>query len=143
MTSAVERSLYGDRTILNRYNDDTGETTEGWADLAHEAVRAMNHLTIFVDEGIPAPVVYSVLGNVAGLAGMLPQLCTQLANGLAKSLDHFDVYDTKQEPAITAQEAGELLGTAAALAAQLADALNAAQSAVNSQGYNAPGGSED
>lgn len=139
MTAQIERVLYSDRTLGNYENPATGETEPGWADLAYEAIRGMNHITgggAAYDQGIPAPVVYRVLGNLSGMAHMLPQLMEQLANGLTRSLDHFDVYDNKQEPSLSVQAAAELLANAGVHAMRMADALAAAQVAINSQGYN-------
>jgi hypothetical protein len=137
MTAHIERVLYGDRTIGNYDNPATGESEPGWADLAYESIRAMNHITMGTGgEGIPAPVVYGALGNLAGMAHMLPQLMEQLANGLATSLEHFDVYDNKQEPSLSVQAAAEQLANAGVHAMRMAEALSAAQVAINSQGYN-------
>lgn len=146
MSAQIERTLYsgtlqslsGDRTLTRYYDERSGEEHDGWADIAHEAVRAMNHITSSGSggEGIPAPVAYSVLGNLAGLAEMLPQLFRQLANGLQTSLDNFDVYDSKQDPQVSVIEAGTHLENAVAHAQRMAEALAAAQVAINSQGYN-------
>lgn len=134
MTDAhVTKVLYGDRTLTG-HDDADGERVEGWADVAYEAIRAMNHITNTAD-GIPAPVAYSVLGNLTGVAGMLPQLLEQLASGLERSLTEFDVYDHKREPAESVAAAQEALRTGRALASQLSDALSRAQVEINSQGW--------
>lgn len=136
----IHRKLYGDRTLLRSEDPATGDSRDGWADIAHEAVRAMNHLTSgYGREGdsIPAPVVYDVLGNLAGLAHMLPQLCEQLAGGLAASLEELNVYDDKRDPAESVAEARQALLRAASYAGDLAAQLDQAQVAINSQGYNA------
>lgn len=148
MSANIERTLYTgtlpsmntDRPLTSSYDERTGESVDGWADIAHEAVRAMNHITSSGGggEGIPAPVAYTVLGNLSGMAEMLPQLFRQLANGLQTSLDNFDVYDHKQDPQVSAIEAGTHLENAVAHAQRLADELSAAQVAINSQGYNTP-----
>jgi hypothetical protein len=140
MSADIENVLHGDLTLTRRYSEATGDSHEGWADVAYESVRAMNHITgggAAYAQGIPAPVVYTVLGNLSGMANMLPQLMEQLANGLVRSLDNFAVYDNKQEPSLSAQEAAELLASAGVHAMRMADALSAAQVAINSQGYNA------
>lgn len=134
MTADITRLLYSDRTLLSEYDPETGEDREGWADLAHEAIRAMNHLTNS-PHAIPAPVAYRVLGNLSGIAHMLPQLCEQLTRGLAKSLSEFDVYDTKRDATESVSDAVSNLEQAAANARTLADRLDAAQVAINSQGY--------
>ena len=134
MSAHVERLLYGDRTIRNRYDDESGEDIAGWPDVAYEAIRASNHITLGAT--VPAPVAYAVLGNLSGVAGMLPQLCRQLAHGLRVSLDEFDVYDSKGDPAASVDEATAALMKAAEISEQLSAQLAAAQSAINSQGYN-------
>lgn len=142
MTARVERVLYSDRTLLSQYDDETREDQPGWADVAHEAIRAMNHITNSTGgQGIPAPVVYSVLGNLSGVAGMLPQLVDQLASGLGESLDAFNVYDNKRDPADSVAEAVEALAEAGVHAQRAAAALSRAQVAINSQGYNDAAGS--
>lgn len=136
MSSNVERILYGDRTLNRYYDDATDESKEGWADIAHEAVRAMNHITSGTrGQGIPAPVAYATLGNLRGMADMLPQLFEQLSRGLVQSLDNFNVYDRKQDATASVEEAGRALLAATAAAEQMAAALSAAQVALNSQGY--------
>lgn len=140
MSATIERVLYGDRTITRHYDDATGDSVDGWADVAYEAVRAMNHITNSAHP-IPAPVAYSVLGNVSGMAGMLPQLCDQLVRGLEASLTaaDFEIYDNNGEPAASVAAAQADLERAAALARQAAEAFAAAQVAINSQGYNSGG----
>jgi hypothetical protein len=49
------------------------------ADTAAEAVRALNHATVFADGGLTGPGdVYDVLGSLATLAARLPQALSQL-----------------------------------------------------------------
>ena len=140
MTTDVESILYGERTLLPYEDERTGVRTEGWADLANESIRAMNHITSSPGSGgaIPAPTAYRVLGNLSALAEKLPQLFEQLRNGLAASLDVLDVYDTKQDPRLSVLEAGEQLQAAALHAQRLADVLGKAQTAIAWQGYNEP-----
>jgi hypothetical protein len=133
-TPAVTRSLYDDRALLRGEDPAMGEEVDGWAELAQTAVRAMNHIT--GGQPIPAPVPYSLLGNLSGLAHMLPQLCQQLADGLQRSLTEFDVYDDNRSPAQSATEARIALATAEEQVQVLAAALDVAQVAINSQGYN-------
>lgn len=130
----VTSVLYGDRTLLARDDNATGERIEGWADVAYEAIRGMNHITSSGD-AIPAPVAYSVLGNISGAAHMLTQLCDQLGRGLERSLSEFDVYDDKRDPEASVAAAVDHLRTAQALAKQLGAALGDAQVEINSQGY--------
>lgn len=147
MSAKIERVTYHgtlpsdptERTLTRSYGDDDRGERDGWADIAHEAVRAMNHITSSPgDEGIPAPVVYSALGNLASVAQMLPQLFRQLANGLETSLEHFDVYDDKGDPRLSALTAGTHLQNAVTHAQRMAEELGSAQTAINSQGYNLP-----
>lgn len=53
------------------------------ADNAYDALRTMAHLTRATH---PAPEVYRILGNLKNLGSFLPQISTQLAQGLVKSL---------------------------------------------------------
>jgi len=150
MTAKIEQLTYqGDlrsssepnpaRTLVAFEDPETGDIFDGWAEVAHEAVRAMNHLTSsYGRHPIPAPVAYSVLGNLAGIAYMLPQLTQQLAGGLEESLNSFDVYDNNGDPATSVALAGAELAQAGRLARELADALSAAQATIAQQGYNDP-----
>lgn len=148
MSAQIERAVYtgtlstenGDRTLITYYDPQAHEDRDGWAEIAHEAVRAMNHITSSGSggEGIPAPVAYTVLGSLSSLAEMLPQLFRQLANGVQTSLEHFDVYDHRQDPQVSAIEAGTHLENAIAHAQRMADELSQAQSALKDQGYNSP-----
>lgn len=138
MTARIESVLYGDRSMGTFEHPETGENEPGWAELVYEAIRALNHITssrATYEEGIPAPVAYRALGDLAQAASILPQLTEQLGEGLVRSLEHFDVYDDKREPALSVQVAAEHLATAAVEALRLAASLSAAQTALNSQGY--------
>lgn len=147
MSAQIERTVYtgtlptenGDRTLISYYDAQAHEDRDGWAEIAHEAVRAMNHITSGGGgEGIPAPVAYTVIGSLSGMAEMLPQLFRQLANGVERSLQHFDVYDHRQDPRISAIEAGTHLENAVAHAQRMAEELGKAQSVLRDQGYNTP-----
>jgi len=62
----------------------TGEAAR-CADTAAEAVRALNHATVFTDGGLTGPSdVYDVLGSLALLAARLPQALSQLQTYLAR-----------------------------------------------------------
>lgn len=114
------------------HDDETPEVIQR-ADDAYEAIRAINHLTINA-RSLPAPLVYSVLGNLKALG--LEQACQQLASGLGKSLDTHDVYeDDGGDPVQSIATATDHLTRAAALAAQLGEELAQAQNAINRQGY--------
>lgn len=103
------------------------------ADAIYEAVRAICHQS----QTHPAPTVYRVLGNLKGATGhMLAQALTQLAAGLERSLNEYDIYEYEDKnPAESVATAAEHMRTAAALAAQLGDHLAEAQSAIAGQGY--------
>lgn len=107
------------------------------AETAHEAIRSINHETIFVSDGIPAPVVYRVLGELKTAGGYgLNQALAQLARGLERSLDGYDVVeDDGGDPRESVLEAAEALGRAADLANQIGRLLDQAQSAIAGQGY--------
>ncbi|GAA1772171.1 hypothetical protein [Agromyces humatus] len=117
--------------------DDEIPTAVARADDAYEAVRALNHATLATT--LPAPVVYDVLGNLKGVGHMLPQALNQMARGLGKSLEEYDVYeDGGGDPVQSVAAAVDHLTEAARLAAALGVALEAAQSAITGQGYRAP-----
>lgn len=100
---------------------------------ARESIRAINHTTPAV---LPAPFVYDVLGELKGVGNMLPQALTQIAAGLGRSLDEFDMYeDDGSDPAQSVAIARGHLKRAAELASQFGDELEAAQSAISRQGY--------
>lgn len=103
------------------------------ADEIYENLRALAHLTANVN---PAPVVYSVLGNIKAIGHMLPQSLAQMSAGLGRSLNDFDVYeDDGSDPVASVAEAVDHLTRAAALAAELGAELSKAQTAINKQGY--------
>jgi hypothetical protein len=102
------------------------------AEDAYNAVRALNHHTLC--GALPAPAVYAVLGNLKLLG--LAQALDQLGRGLAESLAAYRVYeDDGSDPAQSVALAGARLAEAAVHAAQLAALLEAAQCAINRQGY--------
>ena len=105
------------------------------ADAAYEAIRTLNHGTY---RTIPAPLAYSLLGNLAGAGHGLAQLLGQINTGLSKSLTEYDVYDRNRDPAESVDMTAEALDSAAELAAQLGELLSTAQGAINLQGYNLP-----
>lgn len=110
---------------------------EAAAEAAYEAIRSINHETIFVTGGIPAPVIYRVLGELKTAGGYgLNQALDQLARGLERSLDNYDVVeDDGRDPGESVLEATEALGRAADLASQIGRLLDQAQSAIARQGY--------
>lgn len=88
----------------------------------------------------PAPVVYGVLGNLKTIGQFLPETCTQLAQGLVKSLDDYDVTEGDgTDPAESIMRAREHLSRAAELAEQLGAELAKAQEALSRQECRIPG----
>jgi hypothetical protein len=102
------------------------------ADTAHEAIRSINHLTRGT---VPAPLAYSILGNLKNVGHLLPQALGQIGAGLERSLTEYDVYDRDREPAESVALAQDYLEQAATKAAEMGQLLEKAQSAINSQGY--------
>lgn len=130
-TAHVENLLYGGRTLVG-YTEE-GERVSGWAEVAFESIRAINHLTLHGP--IPAPTAYRILGDLKGVGHLLPQALEQLARGLQASLEAFDVYDHRRNPRESVAEAIGLLTRAARKAADLGQLLEDAQTAISEQGY--------
>jgi len=107
------------------------------AEAAYEAVRSINHRTIWLSDGLPAPAVYWVLAELkSALGNGARQALEQLGRGLAQSLDHYEVYeDDGRDPAASVEAAGAALRAAADLAGQIGVLLDAAQVAIAGQGY--------
>ena len=134
---------------------------------AYEAIRSINHATIFTGDGIPAPVVYRVLGFLQSAAGYgMAQALGQLARGLERSLSTFDVYeddgrppalahrprarartfstsdvseDAGRDPAYSGARAVNALTDAADLLQHVGPLLDNAQAAISRQGYRTQG----
>lgn len=132
-TVHVENLLYGGRTLVGHTED--GERIAGWPEVAHEAIRAINHLTSHGP--IPAPTAYRILGDLKGLGHLLPQALEQLCRGLQASLEAFDVHDHRCDPGASVSDAIALLARAARKAADLGHLLEDAQAAISEQGYHA------
>ena len=130
-TVHVENLLYGGRTLVG-YTEE-GDRVAGWAEVAYESIRAINHLTLHVP--IPAPTAYRILGDLKGVGHLLPQALEQLARGLQASLEAFDVYDHRRDPGESVTEAIGLPCRAARKAADLGQLLEDAQAAISEQGY--------
>lgn len=107
------------------------------AEAAYEAIRSINHRTIWLSDGLPAPAVYWVLAELkSGLGYGAQQALEQLTRGLVESLDQYNVYeDDGRDPAASVQAASEALLAAAGLAGQIGTLLDAAQQAIAGQGY--------
>ena len=130
-TVHVENLLYGGRTLVG--HTEEGERIAGWPEVAHEAIRAINHLT--AHSPIPAPTAYRILGDLKGVGHLLPQALEKLCRGLRASLAAFDVYDHSRELAESEMDAVALLARASRKAADLGQLLEDAQAAIADQGY--------
>ena len=120
-------------------SDRTG--VEQDAQEAYEAIRSINHATIFTGDGIPAPVIYRVLGFLqsAGGYGMV-QAVEQLARGLERSLSTYDVCeDDGRDPAVSVARAAHAMGEAVELLQRVGRLLGDAQAAISRQGYRTRG----
>ena len=108
---------------------------------AYEAVRSINHATIFTGDGIPAPVVYRVLGFLQSAGGYgMAQALGQLVRGLERSMSTYDVYeDDGRDPADSVAHAINALTDAADLLQRVGRLLDDAQAAISRQGYRAQG----
>ena len=118
------------------------QATIALAEITAEAVRVLNHATR--DPGaITEPfTLYAVTGNLAALAGRLPQLCEQLAGWLARESAAGRLADDHGRPVLTAIEPARFqLAAAAGLADELGMAFGAAQGAAAR--LKRPDGGED
>lgn len=104
---------------------------------AYEAIRRINHTTIFTADGIPAPVVYRMLSFLQSAGGYgLAQALGQLARGLERSLATHDVYeDDGRDPAESVAYAVNAITDAIALLQRVGPLLDDAQAAISRQGY--------
>ncbi len=127
----VDNLLYGGRSLVGF--TDEGERIDGWPEVAHEAIRAINHLT--GHEPIPAPTAHRILGDLKGVGHLLPQALEQLCRGLQASLTASDVYDHRRHPAESVMDAVALLARASRKAADLGQLLEDAQAVLSGQGY--------
>ena len=132
-TVHVENLLYGGRTLVG--HTEEGERIAGWPEVAYEAIRAINYLTSLGP--IPASTACRVLGDLKGVGHLLPQALEQLCRGLQASLEAFDVYDHRRDPAASVSDAIALLARAARKASDLGQLLEDAQTAISEQGYHA------
>ncbi len=113
--ASVENLLYSGRALVGF--TDEGERIAGWPEVAHESIRAINHLTSHGP--IPAPTAYTILGDLKGVGHLLPQALEQLCRGMQASLTAFDVYDHGRDPAESVMDAVALLARASRKAADL------------------------
>lgn len=119
-------------------SDPDEATLTAVAEQAAEAIRTLNHRTVFGD--MPAPLVYDLLGELQAVAGRMPQLLQQCGQGLARSLDRYEVYeDDGGSPLDSIASATDHLGNAAALLEQAGVELDRARNAIRGQGYRDAG----
>ncbi|WP_433718626.1 hypothetical protein [Microbacterium laevaniformans] len=106
------------------------------ADDAFDAVRAMNHGTIWESQYVAPPTPYRLLGNLSTAGGHgLAQLLGQLADRLDESAARDDLYDAEGgDPGLAAATAVALLRDSAERARAVGVLLDRAQSAVASVG---------
>lgn len=111
------------------------------AQAAYEAIRSINHATILTGEGIPAPVVYRVLGFLQSAGGYgLAQALSQLARGLERSSSTYDVCeDDGRDPVDSIDHAVNALTDAAEQLQRVGPLLDQDQAAISHQGYRATG----
>jgi hypothetical protein len=107
------------------------------AEAAYEAIRSINHATIFTGDGIPAPVAYRVLGFLQSAGGYgIAQALGQLARGLERSLSTYDVYeDDGRDPVDSVAHAVNALTDAVVLLQRVGPLLDTAQATIARQGY--------
>jgi hypothetical protein len=104
------------------------------ADEAYEIIKSIARRTY--GGSIPAPVIYALVGNLKSAGGYtLAEALANMARGLQASLTTHDVYDDDGDPTANADQAAAELRAAAKLAEQIGRHLDAAQSAINRQGY--------
>lgn len=106
----------------------------GYAYAAAEATRALAELTR--GRPVPATLLNHLLGNLQCVARTLPQLFGQLGDGLQESLHVHDVFDRDGDAQQNVINARAYLVEAAELAREIADQLEAAQSAIALQGHH-------
>lgn len=114
-----------------------GSRIERDAQDAYEAIRRINHNTIFGGDGIPAPVVYRALSFLQSAGGYgLAQALDQLGRGLQRSLATHDVYeDDGRNPTESVAHAVAAMNEAITLLERVGPLLDVAQAAIARQGY--------
>jgi hypothetical protein len=119
-------------------DNEEPRTVRDDADDAYNAIRAICHSLPY---SLPGPTAYSILGNLKLAGGhMLRDLLAGMTSGLSRSLIDFDNYmDDKSDPALAVAKAIVHLDRARALAAEVGQELEKAQSEVARLGYRTPG----
>ena len=120
-----------------RTESPTGTLTEtDLAESAYESIRAINHRTIHT-RPIPAPEIYTILGNLKLAGPGLGQALHQLALALRLSLTTHDVYeDDGSDPVTRAESAIDDMQAAASHATSIGDLLSSAQTTLAGQAYH-------
>ena len=138
MSTEIERRIHHGRTLCG-HEEEHDERVAGWPEVAYGSLRAINHLT-HSPAPIPAPVLYDVLGNLAGVGNALPQALGQLADGLTRSLAQFDVTEARPgaDPQDNVRRAVAAMRAAAEHAEHLGSLLEEAQSAIAGQDATTP-----
>ena len=113
---------------------DTRPRAVQYAEDAYESLRAINHLRLYPT---PAPVLYSVLGDLKSVGSMLGEALGNLGVGLTGSLEVYDVReDDGGDPVARAADAVAHMTRAQELARQIYAELDAAQSAIARQSFS-------
>lgn len=114
----------------------TAKTPAQLADTAGDAIRALNHVTLSTRPDWEYPGdAYSVVGNLAYMAGMLPQAIEQIAQHI-KNLEGQDRLKSDRDTLAADLEAAYAgLTIAAGAADTLCGALNRAQSGLGAVAY--------
>lgn len=114
------------------------EQTHPLAEYAEEVYQATRSMCHEPAGALPAPTLYEILGSLYAGAHALPQALDQMAYGLKRSLTEYEVteYDEGKNPTESVLKATGHLSRAGELAAELGRELEAAQLAINGQGYS-------
>lgn len=114
----------------------TDKTPAQFADTAGDAIRALNHATLGrqADWEYPGDA-YSVVGNLAYMAGMLPQAIEQVAKHLKRLEEEDHLKSDRDTLAADLEAAYAGLTIAAGAAETLRGALDRAQSGLGTVAY--------
>lgn len=125
---------------LNHNSERQRQAANDACKAAHTLARTANRSAARV---IPAPVAYDLLGNIKMLLHYLQEVTENLPDGLTNSLndDRIAVYDrdangTDRDPLTQINQAGRHLHALTKSVALAATQAEAAQRALNGQGYN-------
>jgi len=133
MTPRLSTAELADRLTAGLDGPHADEDTAGAAHLAAEAIRFLNYATgSHAGEGLTYPAtIYDIAGSLSRAAGLLPQLCGQLAAWLDAERAAGHLADDHGGPVcVLADRARHHLDEAARHAAALGRALADVQSAL-------------